>query len=399
MKRIVFCTILGLVQVFFLACNEKKEKHSHDDESHTHSSDTHSHDAKTSAGFFGAYDLEDENFGTKTKVSLTANKRLIITNALPNHTTGEFPNVGNPNTISAQDKTYEIPLNPKFTGKAEWVRTPGIALNGIKFEPQTAEVVVCESGENYRVEAIQELISMGLDSNYAHVQPTGEYHYHGTPTGVIENFDNGEDLVHIGFAFDGYPMYYSKSNAYKPSFKLVDGNRDGEDCTYANPMGSIDVAVGGHHDGSFGSDFEYVEGLGDLDECNGITIDGKYMYLVTNEFPYVGRCLMGEFAAEQHGGPPPHGKDKLRLEGRPNDKPQGNPQGRPERGPHGNEDGRPQGGPPEDRPNAGELMEEMDSNKDGKLSNEEAKGRLKESFSSIDKNSDGFISKEELMTH
>ena len=37
----------------------------------------------------------------------------------------------------------------------------------------------------------------------------------------------------------------------------------------------MDISVGGHHDGAFTSDFEYVDGYGDLDECNGITVTGK----------------------------------------------------------------------------------------------------------------------------
>jgi len=59
---------------------------------------------------------------------------------------------------------------------------------------------------------------------------------------------------------------------------------------------------------TFKPDWEYVKGLGDLNECNGVMIDGKYVYLVTDEYPYVGRCLMGEFKEERppHGPRPPH---------------------------------------------------------------------------------------------
>ena len=151
-----------------------------------------------------------------------------------------------PNTITSQDKSYIFPINPKKSGKAQWVREPGVALNGIKFEPGTAEVVVCDTGENYRVEALQDVIDLGLDFNHAHVQPTGAYHYHGTPTSVIEDFDTGADLVHVGFAHDGFPMYFSKSGKYKPSFKLLEGDREGEDCTYTTHK-TIDISVGGHH--------------------------------------------------------------------------------------------------------------------------------------------------------
>ncbi|MEO0472625.1 MAG: YHYH protein [Bacteroidota bacterium] len=254
--------------------------------------------------YFENYELIDQSFGTKTRVSLNDDKRIMKTNSLPNHQTGSFPNAGNPNRISAQEKTYEFPVKPVYTGEARWIREPGIALNGIKFEPQTAEVVRCESGENYRVEAMQELINLGLDFNHAHVQPTGAYHYHGTPTSLIELFDQGKDMVHIGFAHDGFPIYYSKSGAYTSSFRLVDQKRTGTDCTYSNPHTNMDVSLDNTEaDGTYGSDWEYVEGLGDLDACNGIELDGQYLYLVTDEFPYVGRCLMGEFV--QQGGPPP----------------------------------------------------------------------------------------------
>ena len=132
---------------------------------------------------------------------------------------------------------------------------------------------------------------------------------------------------------------------------MLDGNREGEDCTYTNPKNTIDISVGGHHDGAFGSDFEYVANSGDLDECNGITVDGEYRYIVTNEFPYVSRCLMGEVAQEERRGK---------------------------------------------RPSLNDSFQKMDTNSDGKLSKEEVKGPLSNEFSKIDTNSDGFLSKEEL---
>ena len=53
--------------------------------------------------------------------------------------------------------------------------------------------------------------------------------------------------------------------------------------------------------GAFTQDFEYVEGLGDLDQCNGrfgVTPEfpkGIYYYMVTDEFPFFSRCLKGDF--------------------------------------------------------------------------------------------------------
>ena len=362
MKNLKY-SISFVVLSIMLSCNSHKSTTDKGQEEHSHNGETsHSHN-----DYFGSYTLNDNGYETITKVTIEGDVRTMVTNALPNHKTGDFPNQGNPNTISAQEKTYTFPVNPKYTGNTEWIREPGIALNGIKFEPGTAEVVICDTGENYRVEAFQDVIDLGLDFNNAHVQPTGAYHYHGSPTSVIEKFDTGEDLVHVGFAHDGFPMYYSKSGKYKPSFRLLNGDRDGEDCSYTTHK-TIDISVGGHHDGTYGSDFEFVEGSGDLDECNGITIDGKYMYLVTNEFPYVSRCLMGEVSQGERQGPPRGEQGQARGQGRG------------------------EGG----RPNIDQLFEQMDANNDGKLSIKEVKGPLAQNFSKVDVNDDGYLTKEEL---
>ena len=84
-----------------------------------------------------------------------------------------------------------------------------------------------------------------------------------------------------------------------------------EKIVHIQTLKELDIDVDGHHDGTYTSDFEYVDGSGDLDECNGITIDGNYMYLVTNQFPYVSRCLMGEFTEIKRRG------SRNRQDGRP----------------------------------------------------------------------------------
>lgn len=331
MKKAYSIAITFLI-VLFIGC-KTKNTHNHDVAGNHSYVDV----PQSPTNYFGNYTLSHSDYGTETILTVDAITRTMATNALPNHKTGEFPRKGNPNIISAQNRSYTFPVNPKYTGNPKWVREPGVALNGVKFEPGTAEVVVCDTGENYRVEAFQDKIDLGLDFNNAHVQPTGAYHYHGTPTSVIDNLDTDVDLVHVGFAHDGFPMYYSIKGVYKPSYNLVDGTREGEDCTYTNPKRTIDISLGGHHDGTYGSDYEYVQGSGDLDECNGITIDGNYMYLVTNEFPYISRCLMGEVSQKARRGP---------------------------------------GGSQGAQPNATQIIEMMDKNKDGKLSKTETNGPL-----------------------
>ena len=351
------------------SCSSAKEGHQH----------SHEHDENGNhvVNYLGAYELNDAQYGTKTKVTIDGSNRKMVTNALPNHATGTFPNKGNPNRIAAQSVTYTFPLKPVYTGKAVWAREPGVALNGVKFEPETAEAFVCETGERYRIEAFQTLVDLGLDSNHAHVQPTGAYHYHGVPTGLVNKNTTGQDLVLVGFALDGFPIYYSKSGKYKPSFRLSAKSRTGDVCSYKTPKESLSQELkGSQPDGTFVSDWEYVKGQGDLDECNGIMVDGKYMYFVTDTYPYAGRCLMGQYTEPQRQGG---------GQGRP---PGAGRQGRPQ--------GGGQGGGQGGQPDTGEIFAQMDSNKDGKLSKEEAKGPLANDFAKIDTNKDGFITREEL---
>lgn len=264
---------------------------------------------KSTVNFQGAYTIDDAQYGTKTVVSIVGNKRIMTTNGLPNHPTGTFPNEGNPNTITAQRLTYTFPLVPVFTGRARWAREWGVAVNGIKFEPETAEAFVCTTGERYRIEAFQSLVNLGLDFNNAHVQPTGSYHYHGIPKALIDLLYGGADLVLVGFANDGFPIYYSKSGKYKPSFQLSNKVRTGDFCSYKNRKENINKDLkNSSPDGTFVSDWEYVKGLGDLDECNGKEVNGKYMYFVTDTYPYAGRCLMGEYTEQRPMGPPPFGQ-------------------------------------------------------------------------------------------
>lgn len=259
--------------------------------------------------FFENYEILDKTFGTKTYVTISDDKRIMKTNGMPNHKTGKFPNEGNPNSISEQDRSYSFPLKPIHKGKSKWAREPGVALNGIKFEPETAEAFVCETGERYRIEAFQSLVNLGLDSNHAHVQPSGAYHYHGIPTGLISLLDKGEDLILVGFAHDGFPIYFSKSGKYKPSYQIENETRTGDLCSYITPKKTIKKELKNTSpDGTFVSDWKYVSGLGELDECNGITIKGQYMYFVTASYPYVGRCLMGEFKDSRPQGPHPGGR-------------------------------------------------------------------------------------------
>lgn len=269
--------------------------------------------AAVDSAYLGSYTLVDEEFGTMVTVAVDGQTRSIETNAIPDHETGEFPNSGNPNTISEQDLSYEYPLQGNYTGDATFAMVPGVAVNGVSFEPGTGESVSCDSGETYRIEALQDLYNLGLDFNNAHVQPGGKYHYHGVSDLLVNAYASDDDLVHVGFAADGFLMYYSKSEAYTSSYQLATDARTGTDCVASGPAGGDGVdLVGTAPDGTYVSDWAYVDGAGDLDSCNGTMIDGTYAYIITNEYPYISRCLNGEYAGggPGSGAPPDAGGDE-----------------------------------------------------------------------------------------
>ncbi|WP_347374524.1 EF-hand domain-containing protein [Aequorivita sp. Q41] len=57
---------------------------------------------------------------------------------------------------------------------------------------------------------------------------------------------------------------------------------------------------------------------------------------------------------------------------------------------------QPKGDKSKKPPTYSELLKDLDKNEDGKLSEEELKGPLKNDFAKIDTNEDGFLSKEEF---
>jgi hypothetical protein len=269
---------------------------------------THGNVAPRDSTYLDDYTLIDDEFGTEVTVTVSDVMRTIEANALPNHETGRFPNADNPNTITAQNAIWEFPTVPVLTGEARFVHVPGVSVNGVKFEPATAETVVCATGETYQIEALQDVYALGFDTNNAHVQPNGEYHYHGVSQLMVESFNGtAEDLVHVGFAADGHLIYYSKSGAYPPSYRLETALRTGTDCQPSLRNTSPTDFQGSTPDGAYTSDWVFDPDSGVLDACNGTTIDGVYVYLITEGYPFVSRCLMGDFAEQRPGGAPADG--------------------------------------------------------------------------------------------
>lgn len=238
--------------------------------------------------------------GLKPQVTIAVEgeHRIIRANGLPDHETGQFPGRGNPNAISAQNYEFRVPAHPKETQKATPLRMQsfGVAVNGVVFDPGAAEW--WNGDRAWQYEALGNGAGfLGIDKSHAHVQPTGAYHYHGIPTALIHSLTDGKQkMVIVGWAADGFPIYNnvghsdpkSASSPLKPlcsSYQVKKGER---------PSGPR-----GKYDGSFVADYEYVEGSGDLDECNGrfaVTPEypqGIYHYVLTEQFPFIPRMYRG----------------------------------------------------------------------------------------------------------
>lgn len=221
------------------------ETHTHsDDETHTLSQTAATPAPAGSATcmlapseYCGSYIIDDETYGTMIEVEVTEDTREIMSNAIPPFETGEFPNPDNEYTVTAQNISVSLPLVPTFRGTAETVREVGISVLGIMFEPGNAQRAECEDGTSLNIEAFNNsLVGFGIDDNGAHVRDTtGLYHYHGPSTQEIEMPDASQDIVHVGFAFDGHMMYYSRSDAYTPGYVLSTEPRAGGTCTYSEP--------------------------------------------------------------------------------------------------------------------------------------------------------------------
>ena len=206
----------------------------------------------------------------------------ILSNGIPDHQTGQFPNAGNPNSISEQEVNVCVTSTPEKGEKAQEVRVTGILENGILVRPGTADWFDGSSprghsrddSSGWNLEGMGPGNTLGLDANNAHVDNRGMYHYHGMPPALAETSKDTQ----IGWAADGFEIHYVGTSAM-PSYMLKSGARP--------------TAPFGGHDGTYNQDFEYQRGAGNLDECNGALLDGEYVYFATDSYPFFPRCLYG----------------------------------------------------------------------------------------------------------
>jgi hypothetical protein len=239
----------------------------------------------------------------------TATSRIMTGNGIPDHAVvgGNFATA-----VGVQSLSVTFPLAPAAAAApTTLVRTPsGYALNSVKLDPGTDGscassatstapgngCVAIMGRDPWRLEAIGGAFKFGTDENNAHTQPNGQYHYHGMPEGMLAKA--GSSVTLVGFAVDGFPIYarygYSVATDAGSAIKVVTGSWQ----LKATPdAGRPDTTV--FPMGTFTSDYEYVAGSGDLDECNGRTgvtpefPQGTYHYYITDSYPFIQRCVKG----------------------------------------------------------------------------------------------------------
>jgi len=307
--------------------------------------------------------------------------RIITANGIPTHKTGMFPNPGNPNTIAPQNAQYEIPLYPKLLTSpisAKGIRM-GILFSGVELDPFTGEFFQGTHGSNpkWNITTLTSTVDLGLDCNNGHVQPNGKYHYHGTPNAYLDEMKvDGSQMIKVGYAADGFPMYYKWGYdasgalvALESGYRIKEGNRPGDGKT----------APDGEYDGTYFQDYEYVDGVSELDACNGRfgrtpESDNEYYYVITDNFPSSPLCFRAEPSSDFRSRPmdAAHTPDPNHVRNR------------------SSEVGR--GGRPDPR----EILQTMDTNGDGKLEKSEVRGPLRADFEKVDRNKDGYLTLEEL---
>lgn len=247
----------------------------------------------------------------------------FYTNGLPDHPTG-FDLIANApdekNTpkfeILPIPTIYQIPKNPKMASMLTSLLSLGgpfgVMLNGVVIDPLGPFWKQKQAtGWQYEVMSSIARVFLKLDFNNAHIQPSGEYHYHGRPEAFQQKLEKlisarGErKMCLMGFAADGFPIYapYAHSNPMDRTSPLVEMTSSYSLILTQRPSSGPANLEGSKpdftRDGSFVQDYEFIKGKGTLDECNGrfgVTPEypnGTYYYCLTDAFPHIPRLFRG----------------------------------------------------------------------------------------------------------
>ncbi|WP_020410167.1 YHYH protein [Hahella ganghwensis] len=296
--------------------------------------------------------------GFSGDITITADSRYcyIRSNDIPNHDFNDH-SAHFATNVSEQNLSFRIPLYPANAHRPTALSlgtTEAVLLNGVVVdllaaacydvgrEPLGREKMGCThryADHPWRYDPMSPINDFGTDAHNAHTQPNGKYHYHGNPLAMFYTECSKAESASpvIGYAADGFPVYGScirdpatgDVREAKSSYRLKNGGGPRQPVSgYTTPREGVGVVASNNYDGQFRGDYEFVAGTGDLDECNGMTVNGQYGYYITNAFPWVNNCFKGKVDSSFNG------REQQRMH-------RHQPGKRPEDGPNGHRPGHP----------------------------------------------------------
>lgn len=221
----------------------------------------------------------------------------VRTNMLASFIMGDWP--GDPFLADGQNKSYLFPRNPTYPATIHQPKATGVfglQINGVAlYDDGDGKSYNTTTGTNNNTGAgVWNQIAWvahadEMDAGNAHPDPNNVYHNHHNPIQLCSVTDDSEHSPIIGWSFDGWPIYgpFGYSDAtdntsaiarMTPSWQLRSITTrttlyDGSTASQTGPPVSGVFPLG-----TYIEDYEYVDGMGDLDYYNG-------RYCVTPEFP------------------------------------------------------------------------------------------------------------------
>ena len=209
----------------------------------------------------------------------TDSRFYIKTTSIPDHGFARNPGTF---AVKSQNFTFEISRTPVEADTK--VKTPmgaiGVAVNGVVFHNPKANQTEMRAGVDYTINAVHAGKRLGIDDGSGHPQEDGIYHYHADPS-LMYTKDATAHSPLLGYALDGYPIYGSYG------WNTKSGRSNPRIMKSSYSLKTTIRSDGSNHDGTYVEDYEYIAGLGDLDEHNGRTCNtpeypnGTYAYFVT----------------------------------------------------------------------------------------------------------------------
>ena len=248
------------------------------------------------------------------QVQYSANNVYVSTTDVPDWIPLGYNWPNNPWSPQNQNFVFKITLNPseKIMNKiATAFGHIGIWTNGVSIYNQKDAKSWNDSSVWWQNALFFEHLDMEtMDTCLGHPNDKFEYHLHVHPKCLWNETDSSTHAPLLGFAFDGFPIYgcYGFTNAngtgpikkLKSSYRLrnIAGRTVLPNGVVLNPV-YYGPTLAQYPLGAYIEDYEFVNGLGDLDSLNGrlsVTPEypnGIYCYFVTLDdtlgpaFPYV----------------------------------------------------------------------------------------------------------------